>query len=84
MRNLWRIALHKYDNIQEIWDSKLIPLNKVFPNVLSRKGLRPIAVQSPLVKLLEGRFLHKLRDYLNKKLNKSQTGFIQKWVFKSI
>ena len=78
LRNLWRIPFHKYSHTEEIWDTRLIPLNKVFPNAPSRKDLRPIAVQSPLVKLLEGRFLHKLQDYLNRKLDRSQTGFIQK------
>ena len=78
LRNLWRVPLHNYAVTQEMWDTRLIPLNKVFPNVPSRKDLRPIAVQSPLVKLLEGRFLQKLQEYLNFKLDRSQTGFIQK------
>ena len=78
LRNLWRIPLHKYAELQDTWDTRLVPLNKVFPNVPTRKELRPIAVQSPLVKLLEARFLPKLQDYLDYKLDRSQTGFIQK------
>ena len=78
LRNLWRTPLHKFDELQDTWDTRLIPLNKVFPNIPGRKDLRPIAVQSPLVKLLEARFLPKLQDYLNQKLDRSQTGFIQK------
>ena len=56
----------------------MVPLNKVFPKIPTRKELRPIAVQSPLVKLLEARFLQKLQDYLDYKLDRSQTGFIRK------
>ena len=78
LRNLWRVPLHKYDDFQDSWDTRLIPLNKVFPNIPTRKELRPIAVQSPIVKLLEARFLPKLQNYLNTKLDRSQTGFIQK------
>ena len=40
--------------------------------------MRPIAVQSPLIKLLEARFLPDLQRYLNRKLDRSQIGFIQK------
>ena len=78
LRNIWRVPLHKYKEFEESWDTRLIPLNKVFPNVPTRKDLRPIAVQSPMVKLLEARFLQKLQDYLNFRLDRSQTGFIQK------
>jgi len=78
LRNLWRVPLHIYDEFQDSWDTRLIPLNKVFPKVPTRKELRPIAVQSPIVKILEARFLPKLQHYLNKKLDRSQTGFIQR------
>ena len=64
--------------LEETWNTRLVPLNKVFPDVPSRKDIRPIAVQSPLVKLLEARFLPKLQEYLNSKLDRSQTGFVQK------
>ena len=78
LRNLWRVPLHEYGELRDTWDTRLVPLNKVFPNIPTRKELRPIAVQSPLVKLLEARFLQKLQDYLSYKLDRSQTGFIRK------
>ncbi len=78
LRNLWRVPLHKLKGMQKTWDTRLVPLNKVFPNVPTRKELRPIAIQSALVKTLECRFLEKLQEYLNTKLDRSQTGFIQK------
>ncbi len=59
------------------WYTRLIPLNKVFPNIPNRRQLRPIAVQSPIIKILEARFLPILQDYLNNRLDRSQTGFVQ-------
>ncbi|HRP37859.1 MAG TPA: reverse transcriptase family protein, partial [Candidatus Dojkabacteria bacterium] len=55
-----------------------MPLNKVFPNTSTRKEMRPIAVQSPFVKLLEARFLPKLQKYMNERLDRSQIGFVPK------
>ena len=40
--------------------------------------MRPIAAQSPLIKLLEERFLPDLQRYRNRKLDRFQIGFIQK------
>ena len=37
---------------------------------------RPIVIESPLYKFIELRFLPKLRDYLVKRLDKNQTGFV--------
>src|SRR4029077_10032664 len=53
-----------------------VPLNKVFPEVPTRKQMRPILICSPLQKLLESYFLPKLVDYMEKKMTPSQTGFI--------
>jgi hypothetical protein len=78
LKNLWSIPLHTLEELEETWNTRLVPLNKVFPNIPTRKEMRPIAVQSPLVKLLEARFLPKFQKYLNKKLDRAQTGFIQK------
>ena len=78
LKDLWEIPLHAIEELEDTWNTRLVPLNKVFPNIPTRKEMRPIAVQSPLVKLLEARFLPKLQKYLNKKLDRSQTGFIQK------
>ena len=78
LTNLWSLPLHNFQELEETWNTRLVPLNKVFPQVPTRKEMRPIAVQSPLVKLLESRFLPDLQKYLNKKLDRSQTGFIRK------
>jgi len=38
--------------------------------------MRPIAVSSPIVKLLEARFVLKLKKYMTEKLDRCQTGFV--------
>ena len=76
--NLWSLPLHTFPQLSETWNTRLVPLNKVFPEIPTRKEMRPIAVQSPLIKLLEARFLPDLQRYLNRKLDRSQIGFIQK------
>ena len=78
LTDLWSLPLHSFPELEETWNTRLVPLNKVFPEVPTRKEMRPIAVQSPMVKLLEARFLPDLQTYLNKKLDRSQIGFIQK------
>ena len=78
LKDLWSVPLHNYTELKETWSTRLVPLNKVFPNTPSRNDMRPIAIQSPLVKILEARFLPKLQQYLNRRLDRSQTGFIQK------
>jgi len=76
LRNLWRIELDTFLSDQDTWGTRLVPLNKVFPNNPTRTQLRPIMVQSALIKLLESRFLPKLRIYMLEKLHRSQTGFV--------
>jgi len=78
MTNLWSLPLHNFQQLEETWNTRLVPLNKVFPQIPTRKEMRPIAVQNPLVKLLESRFLPDLQKYLNKNLDRSQTGFMKK------
>ena len=58
------------------FESRLIPLNKVHPQIPTRKDMRPIIVTSPLVKLIEAGIMPDLRDYLIKNLHHSQTGFV--------
>ena len=75
-KDLWSTDLSQIKGIEASFTSRLVPLNKVFPNILTRKQMRPILVCSSLQKLLESRFLPKLMDYLKNKLNKSQIGFV--------
>src|SRR5688572_14051048 len=65
LRNIWRLELDQMREMEDTWAARLIPLNKSDSQTPSRKQFRPILVQSPLVKLLEARFLPKLQEYLN-------------------
>ena len=71
--------------LQDVWSAKfetqnfetrLIPLNKVHPNTPTPKDCRPIAVSSPMIKLLESRPRRTLEKYMIEKLHKGQTGFV--------
>ena len=77
LRNLWRTNLDELEDFGPSWDARLVPLNKIFPETPNRKQMRPIVIQSPLIKLLEARFLTKLQTYLTQKLDRSQTGFVK-------
>ena len=76
LNDLWKTRLDELAEMENTWDTRLVPLNKVFPQIPTRTQLRPIVVQSPLVKLLESRFLSKLQEYCTFKLDRSQTGFV--------
>ena len=76
LRNIWRCELDQMLTAEDTWAGRLVPLNKVSPKTPNRKQMRPILVQSPIVKLLEARFLPKLQDYLTKRLCPAQTGFV--------
>ena len=78
LRNLWRANLDDFLSEEDSWGARLVALNKVFPKIPKRTEMRPILIQSPIVKLLEGRFLPALKKYLSEELVISQTGFIPK------
>ena len=75
-QDLWSINLDEIPGFVCTLTSRLIPLNKNFPNIPNRYEMRPILVCSPLQKLLEARFLPKLKAYLVNRLTPCQTGFI--------
>lgn len=76
LRDLWSTDLDTIKGFEQTWTSRLVPLNKAFPNTPTRKQLRPIVVSSPIIKLLEARFMPKLKNYLNNNLDSAQTGFV--------
>lgn len=76
LKDLWSIDLSQVRGIKASLTSRLVPLNKVFPNVPTRRQMRPIMVCSILQKILEARFFGKLMDYLQNKMVASQTGFV--------
>ena len=54
-----------------------MPLNKVFPDVPTRKQMRPITISSPFQKIQEARFLDKLNAYMIDRMTPCQTGFVK-------
>lgn len=66
-------------NHPEIFNCKLVPLNKVHPEVPHPYQMRPIVATNSLFKLLELRFNDTLNEKFNllPKLANSQTGFIR-------
>jgi len=58
------------------FESRLIPLNKIHPKIPSKKDMRPIVVNSPLVKLIEAGIMPNLSQYLIQNLHPGQTGFV--------
>lgn len=51
-------------------------LNKVWPNTPTCKQLRPITIMSPIKKIIENSLVNRLKEYVSKKIIKSQTGFV--------
>lgn len=60
-----------------IFEAKLIPLNKVWPEIPKANEFRPIAILSHLYKFIELRFIEKLDNYLINKLDPYQVGFVK-------
>jgi hypothetical protein len=76
LTDLWSIPLDEFLTEEDTWATRLMALNKVFPDTPNRKQFRAICIQSAIVKLLEARFLPKLQEYLIARAVPSQTGFI--------
>ena len=61
-----------------MFEARLCPLNKVWPQIPKNDEFRPIVVLSPLFMFLELRFLSKLNKYLTYQLDRNQIGFVKK------
>lgn len=73
-KDIWS-NLNKLD-ISKHFEQRLIPVNKDHPQIANINRVRPIAVTSPFVKLLEVRFLGKLNEYLKGRMFPGQIGFV--------
>ncbi len=76
LRNLWSDELNKIPELGEIFKSRLVALNKVHPKIPTCGDFRPIIVMSAIVKIMESRWLPKLKAYLVERLCPCQTGFV--------
>jgi len=73
LRDLWSgINLRNFHFL-----TRLIPLNKKFPDIPTPDQIRPIIVSSPLVKILESRLRSKLQKFLRDHVHRSQVGFTE-------
>lgn len=84
----WFLKSERYDLLCDLWrgdclslmtqvgESRLIPLNKVYPSIPKMEEFRPIVVLSIMYKWLELRFLYKLNRYMVNKMDPNQTGFV--------
>ena len=76
-RNVWN--KHFFKSYPEIFDCRLVPLNKAHPKVPKPNEMRPIVVTSPIYKLIEIRFADSLHDafWKLKGFGPSQFGFMR-------
>jgi len=72
LRDLWSCSFFPNKH----FETRLVPLNKVHPNIPKSNQFRPIIIQSPNLKLLEARFQPKLTNYMRERLHLGQTGFV--------
>ena len=76
-KDLWQ-TLAKYDEINQLhFDTRIVPLNKAHPQIPTAEECRPIAIASPLVRILEGRVKEKLDNYMISRMHRSQIGFVK-------
>lgn len=75
MRDWWRASIISILG-EKTFCARLIPLNKVWPDIPKEDQFRPIVVVSPVIKWLETRFLQQIKLYMFTNLDKQQTGFV--------
>lgn len=74
LANLWNATALR--QLARIFEARLVPLNKAWPEIPCEDQFRPIVVLSPLYKFLERRFQWKLQRYMKDSLDPHQTGFV--------
>jgi len=76
LTDLWSSKLNDIDRLSDIFKARLVALNKVHPNTPRKRKFKPIVILSLIVKIMESRWLPKLRGYMIQKMCPSQTGFV--------
>ena len=76
LTDLWSSKLNDLDRLSDIFKARLVALNKVHPNIPRKTEFRPIVIMSLVVKIMESRWLPKLKEYMITKMCPSQTGFV--------
>jgi hypothetical protein len=78
MKSVWSKDFWSSNSSNKNLISRLLPMNKKRGQIPTLKSYRPLIIASPLLKFLESRLKSKLKDFCNSKLEKSQTGFLDK------
>ena len=76
LKDLWSKNLNQINDLHELFKARLIALNKVHPKIPKKEEFRPIIIMSLIVKIMESRWLPKLKNYMITKLCPAQTGFV--------
>lgn len=76
LNDLWSSDILNWDLAQIFFKARLMPLNKLYPNLPRKEDFRPIMILSVILKILETRFLPKLETYMIESMHTSQTGFV--------
>ena len=74
--DLWSKKLNKIEDLERLFKARLIALNKVHPKIPKKSEFRPIIILSLIVKIMESRWLPKLKEYMVYKMCPSQVGFV--------
>ncbi len=74
--SLWTSQLNDIRGIEEFFKVRLVPLNKIHPEIPTDSQFRPNIIMSIIIKLMEARWLPKLQEHLIQRLAPSQTEFV--------
>ena len=75
--HLWDSNNTNTEEFQRHLTGRLVPLNKVHPEIPKPDEMRPIIALSPILKLVESRFREKLENYMTERMNPCQVGFVR-------
>jgi len=75
--SLWDKNITNSKAFERHLTGRLIPLNKVHPEIPKPDEMRPIIALSPILKLLESRFRDKLEKYMSERMIPCQVGFVR-------
>ncbi len=75
--SLWDKDVTNSKEFERHLTGRLIPLNKVHPEIPKPEEMRPVIALSTILKLVESRFRSKLEDYMAEQMIPCQVGFVR-------
>ncbi|CAD8098795.1 unnamed protein product [Paramecium sonneborni] len=70
--NLYKLSKYRFT-----MQMRLIPINKISPNIPNKEQIRPIVVMSHVIKMIELFYEERLKEYVSYYINPEQIGFFQ-------